>query len=170
MPPFMPSMRVPTDPPPGMRQGPEVVDTDGQMNLSLPLGQLGNERRDKSIYDDKMMTQAEYRFDGTKDGAKWKSTIERFFITKVPVAMEILKWAEAHNLEAIGEPKFVAAACPHLNEEQCQTFNREIWGFLSGCLSGQAETHFKRADMLNGLDAWRRVVRIIKDTLPMRFE
>ena len=24
--------------------------------------------------------------------------------------------------------------------------------------------------MLNGLDAWRRVIRIIEDTLPMRFE
>jgi hypothetical protein len=84
--------------------------------------------------------------------------------------MEILKWAESHNLELITEEKFVAAAHPHLSEEQCQTFNREIWGFLSGCLSGQAEVHFKRSVMLNGIDAWRRVVRIIEDTLPMRFE
>ena len=30
--------------------------------------------------------------------------------------------------------------------------------------------HFKRADMLNGLGAWRRVVRIIEGTLRMRFE
>ena len=81
-----------------MRQGPETIDIDGKMNLTLPLGHLGNDRRDKSIYDDKMMTQPEYRFDGVKEGAKWKSKIERYFITKVPVAMEILKCAEAHNL------------------------------------------------------------------------
>lgn len=159
------------EPPPGMQgSNTERIDTNGPMNLSLPLGQLANEKRDKSIYDDKMVTQAEYRFDGIKEGAKWKSKVERYFITKVPVAMEILKWAEAHNLEKINESKFIIASQPHLNEEQCQTFSREIWGFLSGCLSGQAEVHFKRADMLNGLDAWRRVVRIIEDTLPMRFE
>ena len=56
-------------------------------------------------------------------------------------------------MEKIPEAKFMGAAHPHLSDEQCQAFNREIWGFLSGCLSGQAETHFKRADMLNGLDA-----------------
>ena len=118
-----------------------------------------------------MMSQAEYRYDGTKGaGANWKSKVERYFITKVPVALELLKWAEAHNLELIPESKFVGAAAPYLTEEQCQTFNQAIWGFLSGCLSGQAEAHFKRAPMLNGLDAWRRVIRIIEDTLPMKFE
>ena len=76
----------------------EAIDVNAPMKLTLPLGLLGSERRDKSIYDDKMMTQPEYRFDGTKGGANWKSKIERYFITKVPVALEILKWAEAHNL------------------------------------------------------------------------
>ena len=84
----MPSMRTALPLPPGMQQqGLEMIDISGPMELTLPLGQLGNERRDKSIYDDKMMTQPEYRFDGTKDGAKWKSKVERYFITKVPVAI-----------------------------------------------------------------------------------
>ena len=74
---------------------------------------------------------------------EWKSEVGRHFITKVPVAMEILKWAEAHHLDKVTGSKFMAAAYPHLNDEQCQRFNREIWGFLSGCLSGQAETHFQ---------------------------
>ena len=104
-------MRAAPDPPPGMSPpGVEAPDINGPMKLTLPLGQLGNERRDKSIYDDKMMTQPEYRFDGTKDGAKWKSKVERYFITKVPVAMEILKWAEAHNLDKITESKFMTAS------------------------------------------------------------
>ena len=51
--PFLPSMRTSLEPPPGMRQGPEAIDVNGQIKLTLPLGQLGNERRDKSIYDDK---------------------------------------------------------------------------------------------------------------------
>ena len=86
---------------------PEAINVNGPMKLSLPLGLLGSERRDKSIYDDKMMTQPEYRFDGTKGGAAWKSKIERYFITKVSVALEILKWAEAHNLEIVSESKFI---------------------------------------------------------------
>jgi hypothetical protein len=105
----------------------EAIDVNGPIKLILPLGQLGNDRRDKSIYDDKMTSQSEYRYDGGKTGgAAWKSKVERYFITKIPVAMEILKWAESHNLELITEEKFVAAAHPHLSEEQCQTFNREI--------------------------------------------
>ncbi len=116
------------------------------------------------------MTQPECRFDGSKDVATWEGKIERYFINTAPMAIETLKWAEAHNLEAISEPKFVSAACPHLNGEQCQAFKRELWVVLSGCLSDQAGAHFKRADMLNGLDAWRRVVSIIGGTLPMRSE
>ena len=64
----------------------EAIGVNAPMELTLPLGLLGSGRRDKSIYDDKMMTQPEYRFDGTKGGANWKSKIERYFITKVPVA------------------------------------------------------------------------------------
>ncbi len=73
-------------------------------------------------------------------------------------------------MEIITETESVMTAHPHFTEEQCQTFNQDIWGFLSGCVSGRAEVHFKRAGMFNGVDAWRRVVRIIEDTLPMRSE
>ena len=78
---FMRSMGASPDPPPGVpQQGLEMVDVDGQMKLILPLGQLGNERRDKSIYDDKMMTQPGYRFGGVREGAELKFKIERYFI------------------------------------------------------------------------------------------
>ena len=67
----MPSMGKPAiGPPPGApRQTPEAIDVDAPSKFTLPLGQLGNERRDKRIYDDNLMTQSGYRFDGTKDGA-----------------------------------------------------------------------------------------------------
>ena len=84
-------MKTVPDSPLGMqRQGPETPDINGPMKLILALGQHGNERRDKSIYDDKMMTKLGYRFHGTKNGAKWKSLVELYFITKVPVAMGVL--------------------------------------------------------------------------------
>ena len=108
----------------------EAIDINGAIKLTLPLGQLASEKRDRSIYDEKMMGQAEYRFDGAKNSAAWESKVERYFITKVPVALGLLKWAEAHNLEVVTEDKLIASAQPYLTEEQCQTFNREVWGFL----------------------------------------
>ena len=74
--PRLPHMRqYPPGVPGAQTSAAEAIDTNGPMKLSLPLGLLGSERRDKSIYDDKMMTQPEYRFDGTKGGASWKSNI-----------------------------------------------------------------------------------------------
>ena len=111
----------------------EPVDIHGSINLTLPLGQLANEKRDRNIYDEKVFGQAEYRFDGGRSGgAAWKSKVERYFITKIPVALELLKWAEAHNLEKVDEVNFINLAHPYLTEEQCQCFNREVWAFLSG--------------------------------------
>ena len=50
------------------------------------------------------------------------------------------------------------------------TANAEIWGFLSNAVSGTAETIFKRSAVLNGLDAWRRLVRYIDHGRPIRLE
>ena len=57
-----------------------------------------------------------------------------------------------------------------MSEQRQQTLNAATWGFLSGCLSGSAETMFKQPDMLNGLDAWRRVARLIDNGIPLRLE
>ena len=39
--------------------------------------------------------------------------------------------------------------------------NCAIWGFLSNAISGEAETFFKQANVNQGVDAWRRLVRHI---------
>ena len=92
--PFIPAKAEPNHvdsaEPTGQSAGPEPVDVNGPMKLSLPLGQLGNERRDRSIYDEKMWGQADYRSDGAKGGSAWKSRVERYFIPKIPVARENL--------------------------------------------------------------------------------
>ena len=46
----------------------------------------------------------------------------------------------------------------------------QIWGFLSGCLRGTAETMFRRADCLNGIDAWRPLVRQVDHGRGIRLE
>jgi hypothetical protein len=149
----------------------ENFDPTKPLDLTMPFGPLGNvEKLDRSIYDDKLTTQAEYTFDGGKGGAAWKSKVERYFISKIPIAMEILKWAEKHDHAVITEDSFINVSQHKMTLSQCQTFNGAIWGFLSGCLSGQAEIQFNRADMLNGLDSWRRIVRMIDSSLPLKLE
>ena len=133
-----------------------------------PLCNLG--KLDRSIYDGKLTTNQVYMFDGVKSGAAWKSNVEGYCISKVPVMMEILKWAEEHNMKNIAGDPFYNATVHKLELAQCQTINAAVWGSLSGCLSGQAELMFKRSPMLNGLGAWRRIVRMIGSSLPLKLE
>ena len=95
--------------------------------------------------------------------------VERYFVSGTPVAMELLNWLRNNNMETASAAKFAELAAPYLTMGQCQAFSREVWGFLSGCVYRRAETHFKRITVLNGLDAWRRIVRIIKETVGIRW-
>ena len=124
-----------------------------------PLGAIGFKER--SLFDDKMTTQEEYRFNGVKGGIAWKGKVERHFISRAPILRQILEWAEKEELETITPEKFQEAVGMALMHEQVQMVNAAIWGFLSGAISGVAEDIFKNADMLNGLDAWRRITRYI---------
>ena len=150
-----------------------LVPTDLAMplELGLPFGPLANvEKLDKGIYDDKLTTNTDYMSDGVKDGAFWKSKLERYFISKLPAMMEILKWADARNVKPITGEDFFNVSQHKLSITQCQTISAAVWRFLSGCLSGQAELMFKRSPMLNGLGAWRRIVRMIDSSLPLKLE
>jgi len=73
---------------PGTSTHHEAIDITAPMKLTLPLGHLGGERKDaKSIYDDKLTQHADYRYDGGKTGGGWKGKVERYFIAKIPAAL-----------------------------------------------------------------------------------
>ncbi len=169
--PLIPAQRVPNGAAPRVGAGAQEEAFDPSKPLDKrPLGLLNNEKMDRPIYDDKMATQPEYRFDGQKGGVAWKSKTERYLISKCPALMSILKWAEKHDKMRIEDDAFDKVVGHFMMEEQQRTINAAIWGLLSICLTGSADTMFKQADMLNGLDAWRRVVRIIDNGLPLRLE
>ena len=90
--------------------------------------------------------------------------------SKVPALLEILKWAEKHDKAEVTEEALDGVVGHFLERPKQEVLNAAIWGFLSSCLSGSAETIFKSAEDLNGLDAWRRVVRIIDSGLLLRLE
>ena len=79
----------------------------------------------------------------------------------MPILKTILEWAGEEELYEITEARFEEATRGSLEQHQVQALNAAMWGFLSGSVSGTAETMFKGAESLNGLDAWRRLARYI---------
>ena len=68
------------------------------------------------------------------------------------------------------EDAFNAVVGHFMDEQKLQALNAAMWGFLSSCFTESAETIFRSAEGLNGLDAWRRLVRIIDSGFPLRLE
>ena len=48
--------------------------------------------------------------------------------------------------------------------------NSDILGFLSNCISGEAQTIFKKTGTLMGVEAWRRISRFIDHGREVRLE
>ena len=57
-----------------------------------------------------------------------------------------------------------------LTDEQQMIMNGQPWGFLSVAVSGSASTLFKRAGVLQGIDAWRILTRHILQGKDIRIE
>jgi hypothetical protein len=131
-----------------------------------PLGGLLTNR----LYDDKIMSQDEYKFDGVKGGDQWKGRCRRYFMAKVPALRVLMAWCESADDKTVTREHLLRAVQGQMTEEQLDTINAAVWGFLSGCLSSEAEAVFKRAEELNGFDAWRRVCRYIDHGRGIRLE
>ncbi len=149
------------------RPGP-LASTTLPLTFRGPIGAIGFVG--KSIFDDKLTMQDEYRFNGVKNGVQWKGKVERYFISKAPMLKELLEWIETEDREDITVERLRLAVGSKLTDEQLMNLNAAIWGFLSGSLTGTAETIFKRSEILNGADAWRRIVRFIDHGRSIRLE
>ena len=98
-------------------------------------------------------------------------------MSMVPAAHTILEWSERQK-EPIGQAIFRQAVGEGLTSwdrdgsptDHAMTFNSAVWGFLSNCVSGEAQTFFKKADKMNGVDAWRRISRFIDHGRDIRLE
>ena len=162
--------KTPTRQPPGdvPRAAPQNLQRVLPLQLRGPLGAIGYKER--SLFDEKLASQSEYKFDGVKGGIAWKGRLERMIIARAPILKDVLEWAEGEELHTVTPERFLEAVGDKLTEDQVLTTNAALWGFLSACLSGTAETIFKNGETLNGLDAWRRVTRFIEHGRSMRLE
>ena len=91
----------------------------------------------------------------------WKEQLTQYFMGKVPALWKILEWAEKHDKEKVTDSKFCVAVGRFVSQAQQEHLQSQMWGFLSTCVTGAAAVFFKKALKLNGLDAWRVIVRMI---------
>ena len=85
--------------------------------------------------------------------------------------MTIFEWAEkAENEPGISVEHFQLAVGSKMSHQQVLNVNAQLWGFLSNLASEPTGTRFKRATKLNGLDAWRRLVRHIDHGAEFRLD
>jgi len=106
----------------------------------------GDKWEGRQLFDDKLMVQADYMYDGVKGGVAWKGKLSRYFITKVPALGDVLKWSGKHGKDDVTEDAFDTVIGHVMDKPKQDAVNAAIWGFLAGCLSGPADTHFKKAD------------------------
>ena len=135
------------------------------IELPLIVGSMGQlTKPEASLFDDKLANQAGFGFDGQKGGAAWKCKVGNYFVSKCPAARSLLAWAEKFEGEEISETTLhEIATMPGtvMSPPLMDSLNAQIWGFLSNCVAAEADTVFKGALDLQGLDAWRRILRYI---------
>ena len=136
------------------------------------IGMLtGDKYGERALYDDKSAERSEFQFDGVHKGPEWKSKMETFLVYKCPMMLEILEWAERHGDSKVTADNFaMAVQLSALDEPRQEFLQSQLWGFLGQVLKGSALVMFKSADKFNGLDVWRRVVRIMDNGLNNRLE
>ena len=145
------------------------------MSLPLRLGPLGTLSSGR-IFDDRVAIQPDFAFKGIKQGYAWKTKAVNYMISKVPAMKQILRWAERENVitperlqRAVGN-----GLCVYNRDgnviDHTKSLDSAVWGFLSNCISVEAEVMFKQAEVCEGIDAWRRIIRLLDNGRSIRFE
>ena len=49
------------------------------------------------VFDDRLCSQDGFQYSGGKGGDKWKTKVERYLVTQVPLLKGLLRWAEVED-------------------------------------------------------------------------
>jgi hypothetical protein len=94
------------------------------LKLMQPLGSIGY--KDRPLFDHKMTLQDEFKFNGVKDGYKWKGKVENYMMACAPVMMEILRWADRQNMEPIKWETISYAVSTKMTEDQAASMVTQV--------------------------------------------
>ena len=137
----------------------ERFDLDGGDDDAQGRGQ-DRPWTNRIIFEEKVAQNPMNQF--TEDGQeKWKKTIRNYMIGKRDEMKNMLNWAESFQKQVIS---FQNVADLRSGGQMTDTgfdpvrASAELWAFLNLNLTGSAKNKFDKAEELNGLDVWRRVV------------
>ena len=158
--------------PPGAPQDP----INSPVSLPLTLGPNGTVNSGR-IFDDRVATQPEFAFKSIKQGYAWKTKALNYMISKVPAMKQIMHWAEREEnvitperlQQAIGDGLCIYDRDGNV-VDHTKSLDSAVWGFLSNCTSGEAEVMFRQAEVCEGIDAWRRIIRLLDNGRSIRVE
>ena len=92
-------------------------------------------------------------------------------MSKILAWLEVLHWAARYDGETIDAAFLVKATLDSgLDQHRIANLNSCVWGFLRACISGEAGTIFKGADVLQRIDAWRRIIAYIDHGTNIKLE
>ena len=124
----------------------------------------------EKIFDDKVALSETYKFVGGEGGERWRMKIRGYWIARFPALQSILNWAEDMGEKRITFELVSSRSLQGqwMTEASVPRLSELLWGFMNTCLAGEAHTCFETADTLNGLEAWRLIVRDIQKGKTMR--
>ena len=150
--------------PQGARQ-PETQDEHGR---PVPTG------ISLRMFDDKIATYDEYRYNGTKGGDKWRLKVRGYWLSKCPQLLPLLNAVERSEVpitKGVLESITSAAggsAMSDSSDRELATLSALLYGFLNTATYGDADDIMVSIPELHGFEAWRALCRHIDSGRTLR--
>ena len=127
----------------------------------------GSQEDHRSRFSEKVAVMATYQYDGDKGGAQWRLMIRQYLISRAP-EMEIILQAVDSQEDRSAMTKELAPAVPILSLQLVQKLSRDLWGFLTLNLQGNARLLLNNSATLEGFELWRRLMKGIRSRSEIR--
>ena len=127
----------------------------------------GSQEDHRSRFSEKVAVMAAYQYDGDKGGAQWRLMIRQYLISRAP-EMEIILQAVDAQEDRSAMAKELAPAVPILSPQLVQKLSRDLWGFLTLNLQGNARLLLNNSATLEGFELWRRLMKGIRSRSEIR--
>jgi hypothetical protein len=115
------------------------------------------------LFEGRVASSEDYAFNGETGGDKWRRKVKGYWTSKCLEIKPILEFAESIGCLEFTNNDLAREASSYrwMGELDVRRLSELIWGFLNSCLSGKALEEFEGAEILDGMDGWRRVVQRI---------
>ena len=124
--------------------------------------------KDKKRFSEKVATTDSKQFDGIKEGGAWKSWCRSYLISQAREMDTLLRLTEASEDREVTTQQLQAMTSTWIHLERVSALSFELWGFLNLNLIGKAKQTFDNIRGLEAFEAWRRILKLVRDRAAVR--